>query len=247
MSKKIENVSEFVNVVENLVKFLDNTNVIVKFKDNSISQHSSGKTFFYEFKGEVPDFTTYNVVNLLTVIKTLTSKSADKIIFPTIIVEEDFIMVTTVDDGMKLPKADDSMIEHEGDYSDIYEVNTEIDLSDVIDRVVKLAKISETDTITLSIGKDDTVNSIEATNKMTKASYKKVFKKGKDGDNFDFSKDFFETLNGFKEYDTFIDIDREDEDEMVCSLIASIPILKEEEKVISKLYVFIENEEDIMG
>lgn len=251
MSKKIENVVEFVSVVETLVKFLDNTNVIVKFKDNTISQHSSGKTFFYEFKSEVPDFTTYNIINLLTVIKTLTSKSADKVIYPTINIEDDFIVITTVDDGMKIPKADDSMVEHEGDYSDIYEIKNSIDLSNVIDRVVKLAKISETESVTLSISKDDIVNSIEVTNKMTKASYKKLFNKNKDGDNFDFAKNFFEILNGIKEYDTFIDIDRTDEDEMVCSLIASLPIVKEDngdvETVVSKLYVFIENEEDIMG
>ena len=257
MSNKIENVEEFTKVLENITKFMDSTSVMIKVKDNSISQHSSGKTFFYEFSGIVPDFTCYNAVNLLFVIKTLTEKSKDVIILPSIIVEEDFIKIVTIDDGMKLPLADDGMIDHEGDYKgEIADIDTAVDLSKVIERLSKLSGIAETNTIRLSIGEDDVVTSIETTNDMTKASYKKILVKSKNSIPFDFSKDFFITLNGLKEYETLIDVDRlvdytpEEDEDMddagdVCSLIASIPIIKEDDEE-RKLFIFIENEEDIM-
>lgn len=251
MSKKIKDVKEFVTVLENMIKFLDSNSMMIKIKNNSISQLSNNKTFYYEFKSDIPDVTTWNANNLLYVIKTLTTKSADKVIYPTIAIDDDFIYITTIDDGMKIPLADDSMIEHEGDYSDIYNINKTIDLSKVIERITKLSNIVETDTIRLNINDNDIIQSIESTNDMTKASYKKVLNKSNNTNiqTFDFSKDFFIVLNGLKnKYTTYIDIDREDTDDVVCTLISKIPIIEDttNTEILSDLYVFIENEEKII-
>lgn len=245
MSHRLENVAEFVTVLEKIDRFLED-NTIIKIKDNMISQEVGSTTFWYKFKQNIPDVSVFNVQNLVSTISDLTSKSDDKIIFPTVEIGEDFFYVRTTEERSQLPVGDSGMIKHSGDYSSLYDIETEIELSEVVEKVIKFAKISETDEVILNINKEDDITSIETTNQMSEASYKREFKKSTDSDPFIFNIDFFSKLKPIKSYTTYIDVDREDIDDLVCSLIVSIPISKVDENNNTQLFVFIENEEELI-